>query len=625
MKSGDEDWLELPEDPEEPWGSEDEFLAPPKFITPTKKAKRSQREVGRRLGALAKERARKRKVVEQDMCPSGVNPRTHKRQVRAAARQRKLREEKRRMSRQEFGREPRVEPEDWLFDGALAKPDRLKKDGVEWRAQPGSQSLFLRSDVFEVLLAGTRGGGKTDALIMDFLQHVGVGWGEEWRGILFRQTYPQLADIVKKTRKWIPKIFPKAQFNKNEHVWTFPKGETLSLRHMQGPDDYYNYHGHEYCWVGWEELTNWPTLEAYNLMKSCCRSSVDPDKRDKFGRPMPRKYRATTNPYGKGHNAVKKYFRLPESYGQVIREKIVTENGDEEMRPRVAIHSYFGENEALRKAEPDYLLTIRSAARNAAEEKAWLYGDWNITSGGMFDDIWEHSVHVIKPFEVPNNWRIDRAFDWGSSKPACVLWFAESDGSDVTLADGSTMSTVKGDLFIVNEWYIASKAGENAGLRRTPEEITTGIIAREIAWGYRAAHQLGDTRVHSGPADSSIWDSDRGPSIAAQMQQSVRIDGVLHKGVGWLKADKSPGSRRNGWQGMRSRLKNTFRPEGGIRELPGLFVFECCEAWIRTVPSIPRCDSDPDDVDTEVEDHAADTTRYRIMAPKRVIRSGTTN
>ena len=48
-------------------------------------------------------------------------------------------------------------------------------------------------------------------------------------------------------------------------------------------------------------------------------------------------------------------------------------------------------------------------------------------------------------------------------------------------------------------------------------------------------------------------------------------------------------------------------------ERPGLFVFESCRHFLRTVPTLPRDAKDPDDVDTLAEDHIGDETRYRIM------------
>ncbi len=78
---------------------------------------------------------------------------------------------------------------------------------VIWQPHPGSQELFLSSPIYETLYEGTRGPGKTDALLMDFAQFVGRGYQTEWKGILFRREYKEFDDIVEKSRKWFPRIF----------------------------------------------------------------------------------------------------------------------------------------------------------------------------------------------------------------------------------------------------------------------------------------------------------------------------------------------------------------------------------------------------------------------------------
>jgi len=64
----------------------------------------------------------------------------------------------------------------------------LAASGVAWSPQPGSQTFFVTSPIFETLYEGTRGPGKTNALLMDFCQHVGQGFGAAWRGVLFRRS-----------------------------------------------------------------------------------------------------------------------------------------------------------------------------------------------------------------------------------------------------------------------------------------------------------------------------------------------------------------------------------------------------------------------------------------------------
>lgn len=471
-------------------------------------------------------------------------------------------------------------------------------DNVErvWTPQAGSQELFLSCPIYECLYEGTRGPGKTDALLMDFLQHVGTGLGPDWRGILFRRSHPELADVIAKSQKWFKRIFPHAEYNKVEKTWTFPDGEQLLLRHIKVVDDYWNYHGHAYPWIAWEELTNWADDGAYRKMMSCSRSSNPA---------VPRKYRATCNPYGVGHNWVKRRFRLPSHRGIVIRDARDSEGELEP--PRVAIHGHIYENQILLQADPNYVSRLRAAARNPSELRAWLKGDWDIVAGGMFDDVWNPKKLVLDPFPIPSSWRVDRSFDWGSSRPFAVGWWAESDGSTVTLPNGRELKTVRGDLFRIHEWYGCDPKEPNTGLRMTAAEIAKGIKQREAAL---MANRMIVRPVSPGPADNAIWDSEPGvPSTATDMQAN---------GVAWERSDKSPGSRKQGWLQLRKLLEQGQKP--APREEPGIFIFRTCHNWLDLVPVLPRDDKDLDDVDTDAEDHLGDETRYRVRAAKKNVR-----
>lgn len=476
--------------------------------------------------------------------------------------------------------------------------DHDKHGELTWRPMYGSQVKFLMCPTFECLYEGTRGPGKTDSLLMDFAQDCGMGYGPAWRGILFRQTYKQLTDVINKTRKWFPLLFPQAKFNASEHYWTWPDGEMLLLRQFQRDSDYWNYHGHEYPWVGWEELCNWPDPSGYLRMMSTCRST------NALVAKIIR-YRATTNPYGPGHNWVKHRFRLPAWRDRVIHDAVDADGHQEP--PRIAIHGSIYENTILLEADPEYINRIKASARNEAELQAWLYGSWDIVAGGMFDDVWKQKVHVVKPFQIPSSWRIDRSFDWGSSKPFSVGWWAESDGSDYIDGDGRLRSSVRGDLFRIAEWY-GWNGKPNEGLKMLAVDIGKGIKEREHEWG------IAD-RVKPGPADSSIYDVENGMCIADDMEKKVRLDnGREVAGPKFEKADKSSGSRKTGWEQMRKRFKASQKPEIGLREDPGLFVFANCDNFARTVPVLPRKEKDMDDIDSESEDHIADETRYRVRA-----------
>ena len=71
-------------------------------------------------------------------------------------------------------------------------------------------------------------------------------------------------------------FFPGARFLESAFRLPLglPSGEELLLRVGVKDDDYWDYHGHEYPWIGFEELTNWRDLAFYEMMHSCCRSSM---------------------------------------------------------------------------------------------------------------------------------------------------------------------------------------------------------------------------------------------------------------------------------------------------------------------------------------------------------------
>lgn len=456
-----------------------------------------------------------------------------------------------------------------------------------WQALPGSQSLFLQSPIREVCFAGTRGPGKTDSMLMSFAQYCGRGYGDYWRGVIFRRNYKHLDDIISKSKRWFNRSRQKPRFLAGTSAlkWVWPTGEELLLRAFEDEEDYWSYHGHEYPFVGWEELTSWPSIACYESMKSCNRSSFQPMD----GQPdIPRFIRSSTNPYGVGHSWVKNYFIDPAPYGRII----VDAKGNQ----RVCLFGSIKENPYLGE---EYVQTLESIT-DPNKRKAWLEGSWDITSGGMFDDLWDSQRHILKPFQIPHSWRIDRSFDWGSSRPASCGFWALTDGTDAKMPDGTTRSFPRNTLIRIGELYVSS-GKPNEGLRLPAKEVARRIKTKE--------HELGIAgRVMPGPADSAIYAVTDDASIGQNMES---------EGIYWTLADKKAGSRKNGWELMRDRMAAVTDPERNDK--PGLYVFENCRDWIRTVPPIPRDAKDPDDVDTESEDHAADDTRYRVLAADHVV------
>jgi hypothetical protein len=512
-------------------------------------------------------------------------------------------------------REPSATVVKFIRRGGLYIPIIIDDDGHEkevvWAPMPGSQDIFLRCEDIEVLFEGNRGGGKTDTALMDFYQDVGVGWGTEWRGVLIRQTHPMLRDVIEKSKSLFKRLCPDAFYNEIKYMWEFPTGERLYFSHFNTASDFDSYLGHSYSWICWEELSRWATPDFYLQMFSTLRSTMPG---------MPRKVRATTNPYGVGHNWIQLRFNLfnwPQP-GVILGPRIIgTINEKTGLKdpPRRAVHNDLSENKLLMQMDPDYLARVSQSARNESERKAWVLGSWDITAGGMFDDIWAElkDTIIIPEFDIPPQWPIFRAYDHGSSKPFSVGYYAVSDGCDLTLRGGKVRSTVRGDLFRVGEIY-GWTGQPNEGLRLPVAEIARRIVEYEIKREWRDP-VTGKSKIKRGPADTGIFDDVNGVCIAVDFEHPVLIDNKNLPGIIWEKADKGPGSREQGWEQIRKRMQAAKRPPNGYREIPGLFIMQetgKINQWIRTVPGLPRDEKKIDDVDTEAEDHVGDECRYAL-------------
>lgn len=439
-----------------------------------------------------------------------------------------------------------------------------------WAPHPGSQVQFLTCPVFECLYEGTRGPGKTDGLLMSFAQYVGVGFGPAWRGILFRETYKQLADVVVKTKRWFRLFFPGARFLESnaDYRWVFPSGEELLLRVGVKEDDYWDYHGHEYPWIGFEELTNWRSLAFYEMMHSCCRSSVPG---------MPRMVRATTNPYGRGHGAVKERFQISddpiENAGRIIRDGVG--------RERTYVHGDILENTTLLASDPDYLATL-DAIKDPNRKKAWRHGRWDINIGAWLEGAWDPQRHIVKPFPIPAHWKLWMAMDWGYAKPYAIGWFAKDP---------------EGKTYMWRELYGIridddGKPMPDVGTQETPDQVAKRIKARE-----EHDRRVGyDLRLRlTGPDLFARGGSQYGTQITHA--QTFRSAGLVFR-PWWA----GPGSRKAGALLVKQAL-----------ELDELAIFDTCVHTIRTVPALEPDPDDPDDVDTLGEDHAFDMLKAALM------------
>ena len=436
-------------------------------------------------------------------------------------------------------------------------PWRVEGPLVLWRPQPGPQAALLRARVFDLLYGGARGGGKTDGMLGEWLDHA-EAHGAAATGLFLRRTLVQLDEAMARARELFR---PRgAVWRAQKKEFGFPGGARLKFRYLRRDSDAEGYQGHSYSRVYVEELTNFPDPRPVDRLKATLRSAAGAH----CG------FRATANPGGPGHHWVKARYidPSPEGWDAVF---------DGHGLDRLFIPARLADNRMLTANDPGYSARLRQSG-SAELVRAWLEGDWSIVQGAYFDG-WRPDRHVATPLALPADWIRFCAFDWGSARPFSVGWYAVSDGTLPRFA--------KDCLVRFAEWYGA--AGPNTGLKLDAEEVARRIVERE-----RPMAGTIDYRV----ADPAIFRRDSGPSIAERMTRAT--DGRIV----WRPGDNQ---RIAGWDQIRSRLE-------GEDGRPMLAVFSTCTELIRTLPALPHDEARPEDAASDVEDHAADELRYACMS-----------
>ena len=437
-----------------------------------------------------------------------------------------------------------------------------------WTPQP-RQAVFLSRFEDEALYGGAAGGGKSDALVMEALRQVRI---PHYKALILRKTFPELRELIDKTIRYYPAVFPGARYNATRHTWTFPGGAKIIFGSLQHARDRFRYQGQAYDFIGFDELTHF-TWEEYSYLFS----------RNRPNGPGTRTYiRATANPGGVGHGWVRERF-LSASPMTTIWENMEVSfpDGHAETRhsSRIFIPSSVFDNPALLQNDPNYL--TRLASLPEAERRALLYGDWESFSGQVFTE-WRNDpahyadhigTHVIDPFPIPADWAVWCGLDWGYSRPFSVGWYA---------VDAARR------LYRIRELY-GCTGTPNTGVKWEP-----GEVAREIRRIETEDPNLRDRRILR-VGDPAIWGSDGTESIGSLFERER---------IYWEKGDHA---RISGKMQVHHRLAFDA---GGI---PLLYVFSTCAQFIRTVPNLVYSARSVEDIDTDGEDHIYDELRYVCM------------
>ena len=447
-----------------------------------------------------------------------------------------------------------------------APVDVEKAQDIIFQANPGPQTDFLSASEQEVLYGGAAGGGKSFAMLADPVRYFNNPLSNK---LLVRRSTEELRELISVSKQLYPRAIPGIKFLERDKTWIAPSGASLWLSYLDRDDDVSRYQGQAFNWIGFDELTQWPSPFAWNYMRSRLRTTRNSG--------LNLYQRATTNPGGAGHSWVKKTFvdpavnntafnaTDPETGEDIVWPKGHTKQGQPLFKRRFIPATLF-DNPYLAE---DGLYEANLLSLPEHQRKQLLEGNWDVNEGAAFTE-WNRNLHVIEPFEIPNSWARFRACDYGYGSYTGVVWIAVSPDEQ---------------LIVYRELYCSK------------------VIATDLADMILEAEH--GEKIRYGVLDSSLWHNrgDTGPSLAEQMVQ---------KGCRWRPSDRSKGSRIAGKNELHRRLQ-----VDDFTEEPRLVFFNTCTNIISQIPAIPLDKNNSEDVDTNSEDHLYDALRYGIMTRPR--------
>ena len=420
------------------------------------------------------------------------------------------------------------------------------------------QKIFFKSTHKYTAYGGARGGGKSWAMRMKIiilaLYHPGI------QILLLRRTFPELQENhILQMRSILNGI---AEYKVQEKVFVFPNGSRIKMGYCQREPDVLQYQGQAYEVIGLEESTHFTEFQFLALTESNRSSGM------MSTRFLPRMY-FTCNPGGVGHHWVKRLF-IDKNY-----------NGRENPDNYLFVPAKVYDNKILMERDPEYVAVLEALPEK--RRRAMLYGDWNAAEGAFFDEfindpegyITRIGTHVIKPFDIPLHWKIYRSYDHGYAHPFSVgYWTVSPDGI----------------IYRIAEFYGCTQTA-NEGVRWAPKDIFPKI--KEFEKNHAI---LKDREISVGVADPSIWNASSGQSVA----ECAAKNQIYF----------SPGDNKRvaGWMEVRNRLAFDANKK------PSMYFFENCKAAIRTLPLMMFSKTDPEDLDTSLEDHVCDEIRYFCMS-----------
>jgi hypothetical protein len=438
----------------------------------------------------------------------------------------------------------------------------------------------INNGVSEILFGGAAGGGKSY-----LLRAIACIFAIQCPGIsiyLFRRKVKDLKATHLRGAMSFPIMLKDfindklVNINKANNIIEFENDSTITLAHINYESDLDDYLSAEIHIGLFDEATTFLPVMIRFIRSRVRLGSLDIPSNLQGVLPF---IIYSTNPRGPSHHLFKS--------GWVDAAKPMTKftaPKSEGSMTRIFIPAFLSDNPSLTTNDPKYAERLLGLG-NDDIIKAYLDGDWTTVEGAALPKL-NRKHHFIRERKIPKNWIIKRAYDYGFSAPYSVLFYTIATGETNISPDSEDyFNPIKGSIIIVGEIY--GDDGNEGGLKEETSVTSKKIEMFEIEHGWS---------VRPGPADTSIFDKEQGPSIASLMN------------VKWTRSNKTPGSRINGLALCRQMILNSM---ARTPEKPGLYIFDNCNRLFKHLSDLQ---TDGEDVDTSGQpDHDWDVLRYIVL------------
>lgn len=335
------------------------------------------------------------------------------------------------------------------------------------KPQEGFQENFLASSADIVIGGSAAGVGKTFALLMEPLRHVGVpGFG----GVIFRRTSPQIrveGGLWDTSMSLYPLL--KAIPRESSLEWNFGVSK-LKFSHLEYEKNKLDYQGAQIPYIGFDELTHFTETMFFYLLtrnRSVCgvkpymRCTCNPDPESWVAKLIAWWIDQDTGFPIPERNGVLRYFiRYGESYiwgdskAEVLKkashivDSMVEESGidpDEFVKSITFISGSIYQNKELLKVNPSYLANLLSqdeATRRSLLESNWKYAAsdsdiYNFESFlGIFENVYDvrtKNKRIIADIALKGSNKFIVSYFEGRSLEDMII-MDKSDGKEVLQA-----------------------------------------------------------------------------------------------------------------------------------------------------------------------------------------------